>query len=237
MPIIVPSHIVLIAGQSNAAGGEADATGLLPVKGIPGSYWTWSASTQSGDYYDDLRIRLASGIFGPERQCGIDLEAAGKHVGFVQVALGGASITAFTNPTAGIPQGSSVRQAYHDSRSRWPTQRYSFVWIQGENEGATSQAAAEAYQGQLQAFLDDLDTYWGAGSVHTYVVQLHADFTGCAWRSFVRSSQAAVCALQTWRHLIVADAISDHNAIHYLTTGMLELGALCAATILATEYP
>jgi hypothetical protein len=200
----------------------------------------WASLTSQPLALEPLGPTVAD-AYGPEVPMGHALLDADldDSIGVLKCYRGGRAISEWQYPSSAAEANNSVlRLAWYTARERFReinpdvVVHTRLVWIQGETDIGTSQAA---YEASLRGLLNGLELFWGA--VPVYIVGVNVNFSA-GYSSAVRAAQIAVCADHPDRWFFVnPDSIGAAHVkpdnTHYTTSGVELLGDLIAAAILA----
>ena len=243
--------VVIIAGQSNAA-GRADATRLPPL--------TPTSSPVRLDYVCSFGTdRPGSGVpdrsagwiplgpsrahaegqmhFGPEIGLGAALSDSGP-LWIIKHGRGSTSLADDWRPAA--TRGPRLNAALLDqvrvarSRIDVPHELAAFVWVQGEADSTRADWAA-AYDRNLREFITAVRRDLAAPAL-PFVLVLTGEGSRnprMAHAAVVRAAQRAVAAEVTGVWLVAAADLTLSDVVHYDAPAQLELGRRLAAAVRA----
>jgi len=241
-----PTHIFLLAGQSNMVG--SGVTAEVPER--------WRTAPANLRLFIDERPSpwLDGDRFGPEVGFGIELVTAMPDTPTVlcKVARSGANLYYDWNPD-GVSRGdedvyrgpvypallAAVDAVSKQVREQGETPLIAgMLWMQGERDSVI-EVMANAYDANLRAFIlqvrEDLgntDLPFLMGQIGPRIIELPDLEYRHAFRDTVREAQTAVAESMPDVALIGTDDLPQSDNLHFTTAGLLELGRRYAVTYL-----
>ncbi|MDP2309466.1 MAG: sialate O-acetylesterase [Pseudomonadota bacterium] len=241
-----PLQVYLLAGQSNMD-GYAYVSGLPPSLQVAQRdvrlYWSGNGA------WTDLMpasFGITYGIeyFGPEITFGralADADPTGSHA-LIKHAVGGTDLATYWYPGTSRTdpsQGDGYRAflttidlalADLDAESTdWEIA--GMIWMQGESDAYTTLEQAEAYEGNLTAFIARVREDVAAPDMPFSIGKIHCPT--CVYPDVVRAGQDAVAA--SVPNVVAFDTVDlpvNTDGIHYDGSGMRTLGVRFAQSLL-----
>jgi PKD repeat protein len=238
--------IVVIAGQSNAAG--RGAVPLVPAYQEHG-YNAAFSSVQQLYKVDDgptdpivwdfevgpsslAPISSGNGIFGVELSMCRRLVANGYAHAMAKMAIGSTSLGVHWLPTGTFPTGTNLFNTFltfcTDAQTQLGGTISELVWVQGEAD-ATNATHAANYATNLRAFIEAFRVAFPG--VPVTINRLHL-LNGGAFTSTVRDSQDLVARTVPGVRIFTCDDLPLTGA-HFTSTGFMALGERFADAILS----
>lgn len=241
----MPTPIVVIAGQSNAAGrgtvtvvpayqehgydvGFSRVQQYYKVDDGPTDPIVWDFEVGPNDL---APIASGNGVFGVELSMCRRLLANGYAHAMAKMAIGSSSLGVHWLPTGTFPTGDNLFTQFlaflDDAETQLDGEIAELVWIQGETDAGNSTHAAN-YATNLRAFIEAFRVAFPG--VPVSINRLHT-LNGGAFTSAIRQAQDLVARTVPGVRIFTCDDLPLTGA-HFTSNGFMALGERFADAIL-----
>lgn len=233
----MPTKVVILAGQSNAAGWPTYAT--LPasvVHPVPSVEIYAEGTVDAGlaSAWNALDVGYGQTItdFGPEISLANQLKTDDPATTWRIIKAGYASTKLATDwdPATGATYAAFIAEVQTAMALIPGVSLAGMVWIQGESDGY-AQADAIAYPARLLAFVARVRADLAVPTLPVVVAPLASDHP-FAWGRYIREGQLAAQFAASDVTVISTDGLArEQYLVHYDVSGVVELGKRCAAAL------
>lgn len=225
------AHVLVVAGQSNAAGWNMTAAGVPANLQSTIRTRIWTTNNGFQRLVNGSNNGQASGYaeyWGPEAEFSRQYVAdrPGVSLWIVKYAIGSTDLA--VHWASGGAQRNTLTTLVTNAKTALTGAGYlptvfCCLWMQGESDALTL-AHANAYETNLRAFssyvrssLGDAETRLGIGRI--------SNSTSLTHREIVRSAQVTVANEDSRSFLVNTDAYALQDGVHYTRDAYVQLGA------------
>lgn len=232
-------QVVLIAGQSNAA-GRADATDLAPESADAGVEYFYHVTSSGGTSYDSggsfVPLNTIQGNFGPEFGLARTLknDYAVNNLAIIKRARGATNLFEDWAP-GGLMYDSFIADCTTALRSitaRGDTFNIlGLAWHQGERDSVVGRTAAH-YQADLHAFLGNARSDLHDAFPNANFESLKVVIGEVSSKAEISSAQQAASELEGNARFVATGDLNLFDGLHFDAAGQLAMGERMATSLM-----
>jgi arylsulfatase A-like enzyme len=232
-------QVILIAGQSNAA-GRADATGLAPDAADAGVEYFYHVTRSGGADFDSgggfVPLAVVNGTFGPEYGLARTLknDHAVTNLAIIKRGRGATNLFEDWAPGGSMydPFIADCTTALNLITARGDTFKIlGLAWHQGERDSVVGRTSAQ-YQADLHAFLgnvrQDLHEVFPEADFENLKISLGE----VASKAGISSAQQAVGGLDGGARFVATGDLTLFDGLHFDAPGQLAMGGRMADSLI-----
>lgn len=232
-------QVVLIAGQSNAA-GRADATGLTPVPADTGVEYFYHVTSSGGSDFDSgdvfVPLEAVDGNFGPEFGLARTLknDHAVSDLAIIKRARGATNLFEDWAPGGSMydPFIADCTAALGLIAARGDTFNIiGLAWHQGERDSVVGRTTAQ-YQADLHAFLGNVRTDLHEAFPAANFENLKVALGEVSSKAEISSAQQAAGELEGGARFVATGDLNLFDGLHFDASGQLAMGERMANTLI-----